>query len=232
MNQCASCGREVSEEFYTVPRRPCPYCGATGRSFSRSVHETLSVSDSISWSQTRPAPNGNATLNDSGEIGLKLSGRPPRNEEDSIAVSARLVRSLNCNGENWSEPVPSAADIDSISTDNTNPDKRLFMQVVRANTDEAFWQSLGRSGTAEKKHDVEAAANDLITAVRKKAQKYPAIQRKKLTLVLDASHTPNHTFRQVHDVFSQVHRGECRKFGFSSVWVVGASDALVTRLDK
>jgi hypothetical protein len=53
-----------------------------------------------------------------------------------------------------------------------------------------------------------------------------------LTLVLDASRTPNHTFQQVHNHFAKAHGVKCSNFGFSSVWVVGAADELVDRLDS
>lgn len=232
MNHCASCGKEVPEEVCSISRLPCPFCGATGRSFSCTLHETVTVTDSISWSQTRPAPNGSATLHDSGRVDLKLTGQPPRNEEDSLAVSDRLVRYLNIGGEHWSNPVPGVADVDAISTDRTNPAMRLSIQVVRASTDRNFWQTLGRDGAAEKIQDVAAASNELISTIRKKAGRYPAAQRSSLTLVLDAGRTPNHTFKEVHDLFAQTHRDECCSFGFSSVWIVGAMDELVNRLDE
>lgn len=231
MNLCAGCDKEVSEEFCGDPRLPCPFCGASGRSFSCGVHESVAATDSYSASQTRPAPNGSATLDDTNRIQLNLTGRPPRNEEGSLDVSARLVRSLNVGGATWRAPVIGTEDVDAISTDSTILTKNLHMQVVRATTDEALWRTLGREGVAEKNQDATAVAQELISAVRKKAEKYPAAQRSNLTLVLDATRTPNHTFQQVHDVFARTHRAECSSFGFSSVWVVGAVDELVTRLD-
>lgn len=231
MDLCIGCGKEVPEEFCTMPRLPCPFCGAAGRSVSCGVHESVAATDSISTSQTRPAPNGSATLDDTNRIQLNLRGRPPRNEEGSLDVSARLVRSLNARGATWSAPVLGEEDVDAISTDRTIPTKNLHMQVVRATTDEALWRTLGREGVAEKNHDAAAAAREMISAVRKKAEKYPAAQRNNLTLILDAARTPNHTFQRVHDEFAMAHRAECSSFGFSSVWVVGAVDELVTRLD-
>lgn len=170
-------------------------------------------------------------MHDTGRLNLILKGRPPRNEEDSLAVSARLIRRLNLDGANWSDPIPGEADVDAVSEDRVTRGKKLFIQVVRASIDEKFWRSLGREGAAAKSYDAASAALELIEAVRKKASKYATAQRNSLTLVLDGGRTPNHTFTDVHDLFALAHGAECRDFGFSSVWVVGAVDELVARLD-
>jgi len=49
--ECGSCGKQLSEEFAGVPRKPCPDCGATGRVFSESVSCSMTVTMSVVASQ-------------------------------------------------------------------------------------------------------------------------------------------------------------------------------------
>lgn len=232
MDQCAQCKKELSAAFCGVPRLPCPHCGALNRSFVRAMHETVSVTDHVSWSQRRPVSDGYATLDSKSNIELSLTGRPPRNEEGSIAVASRLVRRLNSDGCRWSDVEQGEADVDAIARDAGPPPSVLEMQVVRASSDESVWRTMALAGSVTKQSNVVECARDLLSAVEKKAKKYPLSQRQRLTLVLDSGRTPSHSFHAVHQHFRVAFASACAQCGFSSVWLVGPSDPLVFRLDQ
>jgi len=231
MNYCSTCRNEVPEEVCRVPRLPCPFCEGTGRFYTRVMHETVHVADSVSWTQMRSVLGGSATLDDKNQIRFKATGRPPRNEEDALKVCARLVGHLNAQGANWSDPVEGVNDVDACSADRGDPSRKRQMQVVRASNNEEMWRTLSRESVVEIALDSAKAADELITAVRNKSAKYPDVQRRALTLVIDTGRTPGHSFRQVYDVFRRVHLEACRSFGFAEVWLVGSVDELVLRLD-
>jgi hypothetical protein len=231
MSQCKGCGEDVAEEFCIEPRLPCPHCGATARIFTCDVTEHVEVSDSTSWVHMRPAEGGSATLDSDGNLGLTIQGQPPRNESGADVVAARLIRKLNAQGASWTEPVPGLADVDALATSSLNPDEHLSIQVIRANADGELWKQLAREGTAAKHHDSVSAARELMAAINKKAAKYPIAQRQSLTLILDASRTPNYTFNDVHNSFAEHFEQECQACRFESVWVVGGTDELIARLD-
>ena len=74
-----------------------------------------------------------------------MRGRSPTNEEDSLAVCARLVRRLNVEGADWSDPMEGVQDVDGYSTHLKREGKKLQMQVVRAGSnDEMMWRQLNR----------------------------------------------------------------------------------------
>lgn len=165
-------------------------------------------------------------------IDLSLNGTPPQNEEDALDIAARLVRSLNREGDSWSEVEQGTADIDALAKDAGPPARTLEMQVVRASTNKDIWKTMAQTGSAQKRMAVAECAHDLLQSITKKANKYPLAQRKRLTLILDAGRTPSHTFTTVHQHFRNQSGTLCADFSFSSVWVVGHTDALVARLDQ
>jgi len=103
------------------------------------------------------------------------------------------------------------------------------MQVVRAAPAD-LWRSLARDGIASQHSNIAGSAEELRQAMRKKALHYAAEQRASLTLVIDASRTPVHTFHRVIDAFRKRAAGESKPSGFEAVWLVGPNDALVDRL--
>jgi hypothetical protein len=189
----------------------------------------LVAGGSVSLIHTRPGLQSTAQADDQGKITLKATGPGPRNEDDAFDICARLVRMRNERGENWSVPVGGEQDIDSYST-NSAGDK-LQMQVVRASNNNQLWQGMNAASTATIEYDPSVAALELITAILKKSEKYPAEQKREMSLVLDAARTPSHTFQQVLDAFRAQHLEKCQKAGFAQVWVVGPQDSLVDRLD-
>lgn len=231
MDKCGQCGREIPDEYCKVPRIPCPHCGGMSRNFFRSTTATVKMSSSLSWSMTRPGPYGKATIDDQGKVDLDIAGQPPRNEDDALDITKRLVSKLNADGAAWGEVASGDADIDACAIgeeEGTN----LNMQVVRASTDQEMWRALAYRGTVQKESSTADVAVELHRAIEKKANKYPASQRSRLTLVLDAGRTPSHTLNQVHEIFAREYGDRCKYYGFAGVWVVGSSEAQVTRLDR
>jgi hypothetical protein len=236
MNKCGDCGREVAYEPPGTPRQPCPNCESTFRNFSSNPSENVEApTDSVSWKQKRTSGESIAVLDDRNVIRFEAKGRSPKNEEDAIGICARLVRELNSHGATWNKPIESIADdvddVDGYSTDSEHPNNKLAMQVVRAANQE-IWRKLAREGHVESDSDAEKLADELRAAINKKSTKYPSTQKKALALVIDAGRTPGHTFRQVVDSFKKRHLGACISCGFAQVWVVGAVDELVVRLDE
>ncbi len=231
MVRCGQCGIELSPEFGDMPCHPCPACQSTSRAsyLMTKPGEFLLVGCCASLVHTRPGLQSTAQADDQGKITLTANGPGPRNEDDAVEMCARLVRSLNERGGDWSAPEEGTQDIDAYST-NPNGDQ-LLMQVVRASNNSKLWQEVNTVGSATIDYGPSTAASEMMEAIRKKLGRYPTEQKRKMSLVLDASRTPSHTFQQVLDAFRAQHREECQNAGFEQVWVVGPEDSVVEQLD-
>jgi hypothetical protein len=233
MVRCRQCGNELPPEFGNMPRQPCPACQSTSRRFDPMIAgpgSFLVASGSASLVHTRPGLQSTAQADDQGKITLTATGPGPTNEDGALQICARLVRTLNKTGGDWSAPVDGRQDIDGYST---NPaDNKLQMQVVRASNNNGLWQAVNEAGSATVDYVAGTAAREMIEAILKKSRKYPTEQKRELSLVLDAARTPSHTFQQVLDAFRAQHLEECQKAGFAQVWAVGPQDSLVERLDQ
>lgn len=232
MVRCGQCGIELPPEFGDMPREPCPACQSTARAFHMAAErgDYLVVGGCASLIHTRPGLQSTAQADDQGKITLTATGPGPRNEDGALEICARLVRILNKTGEDWSVPVEGHQDIDGYST-NPSGDE-LLMQVVRASNNNKLWQDVNKAGSVTIDYDPNTAAREMIEAIRKKSEKYPAEQKRKMSLVLDAARTPSHTFQQVLDAFRALHSEESQKAGFAQIWAVGPQDSLVERLDR
>lgn len=218
----------------------------------RVIHESVSVSDwvtrgsdapriiwesighpidQVTWRQTRAVPGGTAVLNERNEIELSMSGPSPKNEEDALEVCERLVWALNERGGSWSAVEPGSADgdVDAWAPDLANAGRKIEMQVVRASPN-ARWKELAATGVVDEKLDCDTAADELFAAIEKKGEHYADAQRRRLTLVIDVSRVPSHTFEAVFRAFRACHEDEARAYGFAAIWVVGGKDVLVSKL--
>ena len=232
MVRCGKCGKDLPREFGDTPRLPCPACQSTLRKFDMTTEQGsyLVVGGSASLLHTRPGLQSTAQADDQGKITLAAIGPGPRNEEDALEICARLVRTLNRMGGDWSAPVKGKQDIDGYSMNPAG--QKLRMQVVRASTNTRLWQEVNEVGSATIDYIASTAAREMIDAILKKSRKYPAEQKRGMSLVLDAARTPSHTFQQVLDAFRAQYLEECQKAGFAQVWAVGPQDSLVQRLDR
>ena len=231
MVHCKICGKELPPEFSETRDQPCSACGSTLRGFTLKAEpgQYLTIGQSVSLIHTRPGLQSTADADDQGRITLTAAGPAPQNEEGALEICERLVRVLNSVGGTWSPPAEWKQDIDGRSTNAAG--KELLMQVVRASNNGRLWEAVNREGSATVNYESVAVALEMIEAIRKKSRKYPAAQKRKMTLSLDAARTPSHTFQRVLDVFRTQHLEECQQAGFSQVWAVGPRDELVVRLD-
>jgi len=232
MVRCGQCGIELPPEFGDMPHPPCPACQSTLRAFYMiaELGGYLVVGGSASLIHTRPGLQSTAQADDQGKITLTATSPGPRNEEGALEICARLVRTLNKTGGDWSVPVEGKQDIDGYSTNPAG--NKLQMQAVRASNNNRLWQLVNEAGSATIDYTASTAAREMIDAILKKSGKYPAEQKRELSLVLDAARTPSHTFQQVLDAFRGQHLEDCQKAGFAQVWAVGPQDSLVERLDR
>ena len=232
MNKCGNCENEVMYEGRGVPRQPCPVCGATSRSYERGGMETVGApTDSVQWNQTRTAPGASAGLNDRGLLNFQVEGGSSKNEQGAAEACERLVRWLNSwGGSDWSAPVKGTEDVDFMSFSAREAWHKLYMQVVRVGS-ESMWRTLEIKRQEPIKTDAEAAAKELAAAIAKKSERYPAVQKASLTLVIDTNKTLGHTFQLVLDTFKANYPGRCTDCGFYQVWIVGGCDEHVFRLD-
>lgn len=239
MTRCGKCDKELASEPPGVERAACPFCGCTRRAFSRSVSEDVGdVTETLSWVQGRGGAGSHADLDDKNDIRMTVVGPSPRNEEGALEACSRLVRKLNRDGADWTEPVAASTqdEVDATSHDRRDPARKMAMQVVRVTPKDSLsntpmWQRVSRDGAADVGLTAADAARDLMDAIEKKSKKYPAAQKAELTLVIDVSSTVSHTFRPVFDAFAAQHLDACRSAGFAAVWAIGSTDELVARLD-
>lgn len=169
----------------------------------------------------------------SSHVSIKISGVPPRGEEGAIQACQRLVDHLNLIGQSWANPseVSGVQHIDAIAVgEGSFSGKTLVIQVVRALTDPAFWQSLGHTGNSDLSLSLVEAADTLRAAVELKAQKIPHAMRSRLTLALDACDVPGFALDPVVEEFKLRHGQWASTLGFNSVWITGPWGQMVNQL--
>ena len=234
---CGECKAPIPDGFREGPpeRDPCPACGSRVRAsgVSLGAGEFISVGEAISTVHGRDGEHGShAGIYDNNDVRVQLTGKSPTNEEDADTVCNRLVSALNASGEAWTAPTGGTGDVDFFAHDRNDPTTLLNIQVVRASIDGTLWRALGVSGSVDRMLDANDLADELLAAIKKKALKYPVqSQRSDLTLALDATRLPGHTFQPVLDSFKARHLGACTGYGFQRVLLVGPRDELVFRLD-
>jgi hypothetical protein len=165
--------------------------------------------------------------------GASATGIPSHNEDLTLETCRVLVRRLNQDGATWGEPqeLPghTGQGVDVKAPDPRSPDCWLQMQVIRAETSGEFWESLARM----KRSDLPSS-----TTTEAARRIWTAIERKRLhayhdvVLVLNAMRTPWLALPSITAVFPHVHGQDVRGIGFKAVWIVGASEAFVARLDS
>src|SRR2546426_10362980 len=169
MVRCGQCGKDLPPEFGDMPRQPCPACQSTLRGFYVVAEPggCLVVVGSASLIHTRPRLQSTAQADDQGKITLTATGPGPRNEDSALEICARLVRTLNKTGGDWSAPVEGKQDIDGYSTNPAG--NKLQMQVVRASNNNRLWQEVSEAGSAAIDYVASTAACEMIDAILKKS---------------------------------------------------------------
>lgn len=245
---CSECGRLLDDlaDLPSGERSPCPNCGSTRRTVGASCVESANAHDYFSALGTRegkPFTYGeslrqdgraaSADRNNDGSFSFSISGSSPKNEEHTLDTCKRLVRHLNSNGGNWSDPIEGEGYDDCVADDNDNPKRTLRIQVVRASVDRTLWKGLNNEEEwAESNLSPSALASRMWEAIEHKAREIYPNARGNLTLALDATLLPAFAFAEVIAEFRARHSGFTQSLGFVSVWIVGPSfDELIQRLD-
>lgn len=123
------------------------------------------------------------------------------------------------------------SDVDLVAFERTSPGRRLSMQVVRGEVDPSFWGALTSEAKLVRSAHMKDIAASLATAIKHKARRYPATQRSDLVLVIDCSRLPAYTFTPCTEALRAQFGDDLQRAGFRSVWLVGASDEAVFRVD-
>jgi hypothetical protein len=167
---------------------------------------------------------------ESGEVSGRISGDPPRGEDDTLVAANILVAALNAEGANWGAVTLSSDPADCEASSATDPPKRLLIQVVRATTDNEYWRRLARDGSATRAQSAELFATQLNDAIIHKATRYSVAARARLLLALDANRLPEFALTSVRQIAGHRTRDARLAAGFADVWVVGPTAELSYRL--
>lgn len=172
-------------------------------------------------------------IDDSGTVTITLIGTSPRGEEGTIQACQRLVAHMNSKNEQWREAseISGVQHIDATAEGiGINAGVLLKIQVVRALTDSAFWQSLGCIGSKTLNLSLSECADILKRAIEFKAGKIPPDIRAEFALVLDSNDLPGLALDSVVQEFLARHSIWTRAQGFRDVWLVGPSKEMVNHL--
>lgn len=241
--ECQGCGARLTQEPEGQPRKPCPHCGETGRSFSLTFQAEVRTSGrSVAHRPPTDALDereavrivGSGSRSASADIesltsaSYETSGDAPRGEEGALETARILIEKLRESDTGWSQP--NMVDVADVDCESRNGDGVLAMQVTRVPRSSSFWRDLGRHATARGDGSVDDLANELMTAISHKASRLPTDQRANLALVLDARDTPAFAMVSTAARFSELHGPDAAALGFRSVWVVGPTANLVRQL--
>lgn len=169
-----------------------------------------------------------------GYIDFKVEGNSPQGEQDTIKVCQRLIKVLNQNGENWSDPEFSDGGVDCTSANLKNSSQILEIQVVRASTNQELWKRLATKGQINnEKVPINEIISDIMITIKTKGneQTIPSNIRQSITLALDANRLSAYTLDDIINKFHKTYGKEVKSFGFNSIWIVGPIEALTHRLD-
>lgn len=174
---------------------------------------------------------GSDTTED-GEISRSAFGRAPQNEDGALRASRLLVKRLNLQGARWSVPEDYPQRDSNIDCYAEDPDTKgiLNIQVVRADSGDAFWRELSNTGSAVIQHPLPQAVEMIRAAIIKK-ERIPLAERGKLVLVLDATVTPDLIHSEVVEVARSAFGSEIRALAFRGIYLVGPEPQHVHRLD-
>lgn len=213
----------------------------------KRIRETIEVSEShtlvVSEDQrgtirvSHTSFEGNsieADAEDDGSVTAQVEGTPPQGEELTLNACRVLVRTLNGEGAEWSEPQEGeeGSHSDCVACSKTDPDRELHIQVVQAIIEEGLWESWGKRGRYDQTSTSPAAVSEKLTqAIEKKVGRIPGDARGNVVLALNALRTPGASLEPVVEEFRSQYAGEVRALGFRQVWLVGLNDSLVWRLD-
>lgn len=158
----------------------------------------------IGYEQSRDGINTAANMDKGQAISFQLTGVSPQGEKDTLRVCQILVSRLNNSGGDWDIPIllnEGAVDCKTVNRKSNN--LKLRFQVVRADVDQKLWETLSRKGIIETTQNIGVFVEKIKTSIDSKAnyRKIPAVSRKGVTLVLDATIVPALSFDSVIEAF-------------------------------
>jgi hypothetical protein len=191
--------------------------------------------ENIGFSESeRQGTTTSANLEDNGDVSFSLKGKSPQGEQDTLTVCKMLINVLNKNGGKWREPEPGVDFVDCVSYDSEDFNKKIEIQVIRASTRQDLWKNLSATGKIERQGiPINDLVLDIKTSIDKKAsdRKIPISYRYSITLALDATRLPSHTLDRVVNQFRNDYSEYSKSLGFDSIWIVGPTESLTSRLD-
>lgn len=249
-DRCRNCKKLLGNlpDLPSGERATCPHCDSTHRVLDEGIglggapsfhmSTTTSQEDEIIRFDEAVRPDGlssSASRSDKGLISYSVSGNSPQGEELLIEVCRRLVNKLNLDGANWQQPTKGTGVIDCEAAD-ADAGERLQIQVVRAITDQSFWQKLSSEGQIDRSNLAPAKlASDIKTAIDKKVTGRKMVTpsaRPGLLLALDATFPAGIAFKGVVEEFQKEHSEWASRLGFEAIWLVGPDIELIWRLDR
>lgn len=164
-----------------------------------------------------------------GEITFLMQGRPPKNEDDSLAVGKLLINRFNKDGAHWGHlREETTAWIDCEATDLKDAKNVLQIQVTRV-MPQPDYKLLGDSGSLSDKTSPDQLADHLMAAINNKSRKAPMAE---VVLALNVYRESRYAFPEVLDAFRRRHGLGAEKSRFKEIWVVSPIEGLVKRLDS
>ena len=172
-----------------------------------------------------------ADINDDGQVIHRHSDSSPQGEETSQIACEILVQKKNELGDDWTKPIQSTGVVDFVSKSKCNTRSELWMQVVRANVNNNYWQKLNIEKTlAEKIDSIEEICKMIKESIDLKLKKIPEVSRKGLTLVLDATVLPQLCMSDAVECFRTKYADVLRATGFDEIWLVGPNHLMTFQI--
>lgn len=122
-----------------------------------------------------------------GEFESSYIGPRTEGEGNGAEVAGLVIALLRDNGGEWSGPRPADGQEEGVDWVADGPNGPLRMQITRIPHDPGHWKALSGNGHTAGAFEYDAAAGDMIAAIRRKAAKFEPARRPEIVLVLDAS---------------------------------------------
>jgi DNA-directed RNA polymerase subunit RPC12/RpoP len=244
---CSECGAPIDTRNDSADlRQPCPVCGSTKRTFRVRVEDGAVFRDHLSLEQRRQGDaigyseserdglSSQGAVDAAGELSFGLEGVSPQGEDDTLSVCARLVECLKQDGADWTSLSSGSGDEDCVAVSSADQSVHLRIQVVRAVVRSELWRKLSAQGKVERTGvPVRELVEDLHQAIEHKSGKrgIPPIQRKAIVLAIDATRLPAHSLSGSVRAFRDAYGQWASTLGYPSIWLVGPSATLTSRLD-
>lgn len=161
-------------------------------------------------------------IDERGAIVTNYVGEMSDGEGNVEEVATLVVGELNTWGEGWGaprRPTGGETGADSIAD---GPLGRLNLQITRVPHNPALWRSVAEDGRVSRTAFATEFADDLMQAIRHKAQRYSPDVRRSTMLVLDGQQSLAFDCPPVLHAFTASHLDEAQSCGFDDVFVLGA----------